>query len=184
MKKQIHCMVDIETLDTDSTAIVTNIGAVAFTFEDKGILSSFYKRLETDDQYARGRTLSPSTIRFWLQQSDAARRELVEQGDSVKKVLKGFSDWCKEVGVGSIWGNGNMFDNVILRSLFKTYGIKYPVTFRDDLDFRTAKILALQKDPNYQLKWPSNPGVEHNALDDARNQVYSLKRLWDEVLCK
>ncbi len=174
-------MVDIETFSLESNAIVASIGGVIFKLNGTtGLGKSFEVFLNTDEQEKRGRVISASTFEWWLEQSDAARNKLLMgKKRSVEAALRKLNKFCRENYVDNIWGNGNMFDCQVLRSLYKDFGVEYPVSFRNDLDLRTVKRMMQAIDPTYKLKWLK--GVEHCALDDAKSQanvvVHVMKRL-------
>ena len=100
--------------------------------------------------------------------------------EDVKAALTRFSEFCK--GARRVWGNGNMFDNAIMRDLYDDYGMQYPVRFWEDLDMRTLKRVwnlicnVVSKD-----KLPTNKGVAHNALDDAKIQVLQCQQMFKEL---
>jgi hypothetical protein len=55
---------------------------------------------------------------------------------------------------------------VILRNAFEKCDIKYPVSFRNDLCFRTLNHFTKS-----QIEWGNRVGTYHNALDDAKTQM-------------
>lgn len=181
-------MVDLETLGTDTDTQVLSIGAVRFrldTLDDiESILDedrNFYVRLDEDDQASKGRSSDPATIEWWNKQSAGARSVFDEEREDTTRALKRFLKFCK--GAKRIWGNGNMFDNAIVRDLCSDYDLKYPVPFYRDLDVRTLTYLW-----NLVTNWVSNGkrptiqlGEEHNALDDARRQVLQCQLMYNDV---
>jgi len=182
-----HLMIDCETLSLESNAVIATIGAVVFKLDGEvEILDSFYSRLTLNDQTMNGRHISANTFIWWLQQSDEAKNEiynpLLERLDAYHALVS-LQDFCIEHSIETIWANGNMADCIWLRSIFKDFDLKYPVTFRNDLDFRTAKVLTETKRPNYKFKWPKS-GVKHNALDDAKNQAICLMHMFKDVILK
>ena len=174
-----HIMVDIETLDTKDTAVITSIGAVKFNPTTREILAKHQWNVDDfKEQQALGRTIDIDTITWWMDQSKDAINKTFKSnnGISLKNALYEFSNFCgldlalmnfKDI---YIWGNGNMFDNAILRNAFTMYDLQYPCDFRNDLDLRTIKWLFKDSD----IKTES-VGTKHNAVDDAEYQV--------DVLC-
>lgn len=183
-KNNPEVMVDLETLGTDTDCVVLSIGAVRFRMgvqDDITTITSpkrnFYARLAIDEQTSRGRSISPDTVDWWDRQSAEARSVFDETPEGVAGVLKRFSRFCE--GSKRIWGNGNMFDNAIVRSLYDDYDRDYPVEYWRDLDVRTLTWLW-----NFCTDWRSkgkrpqfNVGEEHNALDDARRQVLQVQTM-------
>src|SRR3546814_2365974 len=75
-------MVDLETLDTKNSAVVLSIGAVVWEtlVDDAGsldysVVERFYRVLSIDEQLAAGRTVSESTLLWWMRQDPTARAE-------------------------------------------------------------------------------------------------------------
>lgn len=181
-------MVDLETMGTESGTQVISLGAVRFrmgSMDDVRTIMAparaFYARLGLDEQGDRGRTVNADTAAWWENQSDAARAVFDEEEEDVAHVLKSFSRFCK--GSKRIWGNGNMFDNAIVRDLYNDYGQDYPVGYWQDLDVRTITYLW-----NFLTNWKSKGkrptivlGEEHNALDDARRQVLQVQTMMNEL---
>lgn len=181
-------MVDLETMGTETDTQVISIGAVRFRMGSQDDVETimepdraFYARCNLYDQAIRGRTENPETAAWWADQSDAARAVFDEEEEDVAHVLKSFTRFCK--GASRIWGNGNMFDNAIVRSLYTTYGQDYPVGYWKDLDVRTLTYLW-----NFLTNWQSKGkrpevtlGEEHNALDDARRQVVQVQIMMNQL---
>lgn len=162
-------MLDLETLATQSNAVIVSIGAVNFdeeNLEEEG----FYAVLDTADQVKHGRVIDASTVSWWSTQSDGARKVLSERQQPVVDVLEQFADFCKE----RIWGNGADFDNIILGSLYDAYGIKRPWSYSKNRCFRTIKNV-MKLTPKETR--PEFEGVKHNALADALNQAQHLQVL-------
>src|SRR5690606_12661716 len=84
-----HIMLDLETLDTASSAVVVSIGAVAFDPYTNAIGDKFYVEMTEDiaEQQKKGRTISGDTVRWWMQQDVLAKRVFsVPPPDGVKRV--------------------------------------------------------------------------------------------------
>jgi exodeoxyribonuclease VIII len=181
-------MVDLETLGTSTDSQVISIGAVRFrldTVDDIESITdpgrSFYVRLDEYDQEAKGRTSDPGTVEWWSNQSAEARQVFNEDREPTSGALKSFLKFCR--GAKRVWGNGNMFDNAIVRSLCDDYDLEYPVPYHRDLDVRTLTYLW-----NLVTNWGSKGkrpeillGEEHNALDDARRQVLQCQIMYRDI---
>lgn len=178
-----HIMLDLETLDTTSSAVVISIGAVAFDPETTALGDMFYVEL-TDDiaaQQARGRTISGDTVRWWMQQDVLAKRVFsVPPADDVERVttqeaLSRFNLFVADNSGRDVqmWGNGADFDNVILGSLYDAFGAYKPWSYGRNRCYRTMKNLGIG---------PRNPksreGVHHNALNDAITQAVHLQEIF------
>ena len=180
----IEVMVDIETLDTTSSALVCSIGAVRVDPEigkvRLGQVDQFYCVLDWQDQVDRQRTISPHTVSWWLKQSEAARKAIcaadrTDYGRNKKNNLSELEAFRGFVGTSPIWANGADFDLVILQSLYKSYAdlIPFAWSFRNHRCYRTLKAIW-HKD----ITFPQDRGTAHNALDDAIYQAEVLCRLY------
>lgn len=181
-------MVDIETLGTKQNAVVLSIGAVRFRMgvqDDVDTIMdgdrNFYARLDTDEQELRGRTTDEDTLAWWKRRSSQARNVLTETGEPVQSVLARFTIFCADAK--RMWGNGNMFDNAIIRSLYDDYNQDYPIPYWRDLDMRTLTWLW-----NFITDWRSKGklpkvdlGTKHTADDDARRQALIVQQMLIEL---
>lgn len=164
---ETHIMIDLETLDTRSTAVVIAIGIVAFALNGT-IRGDFYCRLNIDDQLSSGRTVSGSTLSWWMTQSEEARRQ--NFSGETKKLIDGLrlcADFVRAVDPAGVWGNGANFDNAILASLFMSQSLPVPWAFYKDRCYRTVSSM-------YPSIKRAQGGTHHNALDDAHSQVVHL----------
>lgn len=176
-----HIMLDLETLGVKPGCIVLSIGAVEFS--PAGVGREFYTVLSTADQATLGLVEDPDTVKWWSQQSEAARRVFREEQQPLAEALRLFAAFCASVAAPSrlaLWGNGADFDNPILRAVFDAAKIDAPWGKYNNRCYRTIKSLSEVKQPK--------PEVPHHALYDAKAQadhaVYVLNALrphWDDV---
>lgn len=177
-----HIMLDLETLDTTSSAVVISIGAVAFDPRTNALGDKFYVEMTEDiaAQQARGRTISGDTVRWWMQQDVQAKRVFSESIDGVDRVntfeaLSRFGLFVAANGDRDVelWGNGADFDNIILGSLYDAFGLRKPWSYGRNRCYRTMKNIGIG---------PRRPqvreGVHHNALDDAITQAVHLQEIF------
>ena len=181
-------VVDLETLGTGDDAQVVSIGAVRIRLDGRDDLETireparcFYRVLDRVDQMRRGRSINADTQEWWDSQSEEAREVFDEPGEDPTVVLEDFAEYCG--GAKRMWGNGNMFDNAILRSLFNDYEMEYPFKFWSDLDMRTLTYLW-----NKLTGWVSkgkrpdiHVGVAHNALDDAQTEALQMQKMYQDL---
>jgi hypothetical protein len=93
---------------------------------------------------------------------------------STSAALTEFGEFILAQGpVPRIWGNGAAFDNVILRSLYESFGQRAPWSYSQDRCYRTFKSLPGAPNPETKAIY----GVEHNALDDAIGQALHMKEV-------
>ncbi len=183
-----HVMADIETLGTGNNALPISIGAVKFTRD--AILGKFEVGIDPDDAQRYGRTITGSTVMWWF---DPARDEARKRVFAMPKVdlssaLQGFADWCRlpvapgvpegEVPLdgeailqlGSLWGNGAIFDNVILETAASATQTDWPFPFYRSECYRTMK----NRNPEIAFE---RHGIHHDAVDDALSQALHLQRI-------
>lgn len=176
-------MLDLETLDTRQSAVVTSIGAVGFDPNSTALGARFYLELveDTASQQEHGRTISGATVLWWMQQGAAAKQLFASpppagvERVSTAVALERFRLFVNAYGGkdARIWGNGADFDNVILGSLYESYGLQKPWSYSKNRCFRTMK--NLDTGP----RQPKNrDGVHHNALDDAVAQAMHLQEIF------
>jgi hypothetical protein len=163
----MHIMIDLETMGTRPTAPIMSIGAVAF--DATGIHDKFYANVDLKSAVNSGAAIDPSTVMWWMSQSDESRAALLDKDDQYAIVgalsaLSAWRDWGKVVGV---WGNGATFDNVILRETYYRAAVPCPWPFWNDKCYRTVKGIY----PDVELV---RVGTLHNALADARTQAEHL----------
>lgn len=159
-----NVMIDLETLGVSSSSIIVSLGAVWFDGKDR-LGAEFYQVFDLDDQAKYGRTINPSTVKWWMNQSEGARAVFQKPPTKTSTVLADFVDFLGEGNKwAKVWGNGVDFDNVLLGTLYETYGLQKPWSFGNNRCFRTLKNLV----PSIP---PDREGVHHNALDDARYQA-------------
>ena len=179
-----HVMIDLETLGTGYDAAIVAIGAVQFDpHAPEGTLGpTFYERITVNSALAAG-TLDASTLLWWMEQSDAARRSTFSgPAKPLLTVLAEFNRFIVLVAGMSnvtsehvhVWGNGATFDNVVLRSAFRAAKLIPTWGFRFDRCYRTlANLLPAARRPPFV-----NYGVPHNALDDAIAQARHLQKVY------
>ena len=173
----MHLMVDFETLDTAPSAIVVSLGAAIFKRD--GVLGSFYRVLNIDEQIELGRTMSADTLRWWFTQSKEAQSPFhapVNEKVSLLSCIKDLMLFCEKhlqednnnwAGI-NIWGNGACFDPPILDSMFRDLGMEIPYKFWNIACYRTFEKLTKCK------ALVERQGTHHNAEDDAIYQAETM----------
>ena len=162
-------MIDLETMGTKPGCVVLSIGACFFDVVTGKITDTFYIVLDSEQQKNQGRTVDPSTMKWWSMQSNAAKKVFTDPKENVCMALSKFINFIYKHGTISKihpWGNGSTFDISILENLFQMYGIKVPWLFYNVMDVRTFVSFQAKG-----IKVPKLEGVNHHALDDAINQA-------------
>jgi hypothetical protein len=182
-------MADLETLDTKDSAIVPEVSVVAFDILTGKFLGEYTAFIDIDEQSREGRTVSASTLQFWLTQSDYARSIQVEgmnKSQSIAKVMLGLKKFMQDIcatysenlpEAPYIWGNGIKFDLGKLTSLYECRGYDVPWAFWAERDVRTLVDLMPEAKKEQEFI-----GVPHYGLDDCKHQIRYLTRIYQEIL--
>lgn len=162
-------MIDIETIGTHATAPVLSIGAVVFDRDKGPTQDTFYVEIDVSSAI-KGRDVSGDTLKWWMKQSEEARKQAFGGTESMEEVLTQLTTYLAVVkgkyGSYKVWGNGSSFDITILENLYQQYDMKVPWNFWDVRDCRTVEDISKVKRSSVKRK-----GTHHNALDDAIYQA-------------
>ena len=179
----MHLMLDLETLGSGSNAAILSIGAVLFdpykvnTYEE--LSQRFYKKIDIESAVRYGK-IDASTVKWWMNQGDAAKKEAFNGTDTLPQALNDFASFVMSNNVTGLWGNGASFDNVIIRNAWarvselKQVAPPFPIPFWGDMCYRTVKGLV----PQIKME---RVGTHHNALDDAISQALHLQRVMEAL---
>lgn len=175
----LHISLDLETLGTGYNAAIISIGAVKFDPYRDGLTEfpghdKFFYAAITHESAKRHGTVDQSTLDWWGKQSLEAREAAFNNPNArdLMPVLVEFDDWAR--GCHGMWGNGATFDNVLLRSAYKSCRIDPSWSFRLDKCYRTAiNLLPRNLQPTLV-----RVGTFHNALDDAITQALHLQKVY------
>lgn len=177
-----HLMIDLETLDTRPSAVVFQVGLVAFRDVLHGevngevILEERLLHIDILPQIMDGRTVDPETVRWWRTQNPDSWARHPESCIMPHEIFKHVSEMMGENGVGDVWSNSPSFDAVIMRSLgddLTRRGVSYHEfpSFRDDMDMRTLKKICRRL---RIVEFDNTRETTHNALLDCKDQVFDV----------
>lgn len=163
-------MLDLETMDTAETAAVTAIGGVFFEPHSDTLGDSYLTTISLESAVQSGRTMSASTVAWWLNQPKEAQDAMLANNTQHPVAIRAFAVWLsnRPFKLGRIWANSPSFDCRIMQSCFEGLNLPWPFKFYYERDVRTIKDIA----------WPSGDapnflqgGTKHDALDDAKAQA-------------
>lgn len=161
-------MIDLETLGTSSMAPVVQIGIVTFDYPTLLSQEFLCKRYcwNVIPWPCQMKHADWDTIRWWLEQSDEARKSITTGYDpqSLAKVLEEVCKLFASYDFADVWAHGTTFDIPIFSNLFKLVGYKLPFNYRNVRDTRTMAMMY----PN--VKRPE-PSIRHDAGYDAEAQA-------------
>lgn len=175
-----HGMLDLETLDTTETAHILSIGFVIWTPDhivyDKNTEELNYQtkfHALVPNEYNKGRSISASTVQWWMQQDENARKVFSGRNNAFYGDMQPLFNVVNMIeNVDHIWANDPDFDCAILKNWLAQQcpHVKWP--FWKHRSIRTLKAL-------YDIPEIPRKGTAHNALDDCLyqceivNAVYS-----------
>lgn len=179
-----NIMLDLETMGTGPNAAVIAIGAVFFDIESRHIGATFYRTLKLESVVRGGGEMDASTVLWWLQQSDEARRALYD-AEHVREPEYALAEFSSFVANNSteapkVWGNGANFDNTILASMYRRYNTSPPWKFWNDRCYRTIKATH----PDFPGLDIAPNSIKHHALSDAMHQARTLIELLNPSTCQ
>jgi len=170
------CMIDSETLNTTSKAVVLQVAFVFVPADDpETIIKSVVVHLPIDAQLALNRTIGASTLQFWAGQPNFQNLLILSNGDDfdelpalVRHLIRSFGNIVGNDGC-EVWARGSDFDIAILNSLFSDLGLEAPWRYDAVRDLRTLMSAAgvTKKDViRDEALYP-----QHDADADARYQL-------------
>lgn len=172
---------DLETLGTDADCYIASIGVCQFDIETGKIGDVLYVTIDLE-LLQEDRSITSSTFKWWLKQSEEARKALYERegGFPLIDALYDVKEWIEErAHAPFVWGNGSVFDIAILEDAFKKSKIDIPWKFWNIQDMRTAVRLAESK--GFNKKSVERIGEHHNALDDAMHQARVISAAYNII---
>lgn len=173
-------MLDLETMGNKSNSAILSIGAVEFNIETGETGKEFYERINLQSCLDKGLIVNASTIYWWLQQNEKARKEVSMGGEDLASVLSRLQMFMNTLGNFQIWGNGVRFDVGILEDAYVACGYQeMPWNFRNERDVRTLVSFF----PYIKEHHPFQ-GVEHNPIDDCKYQIAYCHAIWNNIRYK
>jgi hypothetical protein len=166
-------MVDFETLDTANSAVLVSLGAAKFNLKTGELDNDgFYAVIDIDSCLREGRTVSQSTLLWWLKQPPEARAVFHDQAKSeLQEVLSSFTAWLGHADY-RLWGNGPSFDLGKLAHAYQSFGMATPWKFYNERCVRTYRAL-----PGAEAIPKVAPAIAHHALYDAVAQAEHVMQI-------
>jgi exodeoxyribonuclease VIII len=164
-------MLDLETLGTSANALILSIGAVKFDPMSSEILDSIEIFVDPVDAQRCGGRIDASTVIWWMDETRQEARTVMMAQDNrhdLPTALGAFSDWFGPESL-PVWGNGALFDNLILANAYAAIGEPKPWTYKHDNCFRTLRTIA----PG--VACPETTLIRHSALGDATIQAHWMQ---------
>lgn len=167
MKTAKHIIIDIETLGRRNDAAITQVG-LAIADKNFNILDKFLIQVDSKAWHTCNRTFTGETLLWWMQQKNTpvsntstlsvySYKELIEK---LKLIFRMYN-----TSETLVWTKGSM-DLFCIKDLFEYFDMELPWEFWQPRDIRTAK--------EFIEEWQTFENNNHNALDDALNQLGEL----------
>lgn len=166
-----HCMVDLETLSTDTSAVIVTIAAVKFNFESDEI-ETFTVNVDPKSSLKYGMTISQDTLDWWKRQDRAAVDAWKQNPVSINDAVEQFNNFLGDATYTKMWAQGIDLDFPVLRYSLKKVGAEIKWKYWNQCDSRTVFTIA-----NFNTKKATRVGQYHNAIDDCRTQIAWLKQI-------
>jgi hypothetical protein len=168
-----HLMVDLETLDTKTTATILTLGAVRFDPFNNTPMKELYLRVDIDSQDALGCTVSEDTLGWWRKQDTSIMEEAFDPRNRIPihEVMNQFH--ALAWNCDAFWSHGATFDLMILQNIYDRLGRSYPWNFWQMRDTRTLFDIGFEPD------MPQN--AKHNALEDAKRQAIGVRNVYRKL---
>lgn len=173
-----HCMTDLETLGRHPYCPILSIGACSFNMDDElPVVDVFYQAVDLDSCLQAGLRVNADTLKWWMQQSEAAQYAAFLDENAVKLplALDAFTDWICSRPM-QMWGNSARFDYGILEAAYIACGKEIPWAWYCERDYRTIKSMPAAKDIELV-----RVGTFHRAADDAISQALHLRRICQQL---
>lgn len=172
-----HICIDIETMGHKYGSAIVAIGAVQFDLKSGEVGKQYYSSIELESCINAGLTMDVSTVMWWLNQSEDARKSLQIMPEPLEIVLLEFTKWME--GVNStecqIWANSPSFDLNLLECAFSKFGMKTPWFYWQERDCRT--LVAF----NPQLKKSIINDLPHDAISDCLYQIKYCSAIYNSI---
>ena len=163
-----HVMIDLETFGTRTNSVIVSIGAVQFDPYSQARGETFHEAIDVKSAVGHGMKIDPSTVLWWLEQSDDARAKLVNKvksASSLATALGAFRSFLQRIPDVRVWGNGADFDLALLQQAYESIGQEKPWKYNASRCYRTLRSeFGIEED--YVA-----PLVAHDALEDAIAQA-------------
>ena len=173
-----HVMFDLETWDVEPSAVIRACAVIHF--DSTGKVHKQYLidcRPSIDDQLECGRTIRPSTVKWWRKQKhplssmlDKYPAHAIKKANQVEQMLDTLREALSVLQAPSkaaFWSRGS-FDAQIIEHLFQQFDVAVPWSFRKLRDVRT-----LDEVIPVPLR---DESLMHDPLADCANQIKQVSQ--------
>lgn len=161
--------IDIETLSTQSNAVIVSVSAVKFSLNSDAV-ETFSINLNPLQSKELGLHICPKTIDWWRQKGKEAVSAWQTSRIDLSEGLERFKHFCGDNPKTKYFANGTNFDFPILESSFRAVGKKEPWKYYNLVDMRTIFWLT-----GFDIFNSKRIGTYHVGIDDCLTQIYWMK---------
>lgn len=190
---RLDIVLDLETLGTNNSPVITQIGAVAFDIKTGKKIREFMLSVTIDSCLKAGLKLDGATIKWWMTQSKEVIDEVYgsEKEVTISKALNAFRDWVTALSGGIkkeniyLWGNGILADNTWLKGAHEALNIPEYLSYKNHRDVRTLLDLAsssIGESKSIITGQIASEGSHHNALADAQWEAKLITACWNLIV--
>lgn len=179
MSDHIHCMVDLETLDTRTTAVVLSAAFVPFSMPQGGVLAlggPISQSFQVNDQLLLGRTIDSKTLEWWKNQDSGAQKKAfsgyASASDFFQKTLPYWLGGHPKLKF--FWCKGPSFDAAIIDSFYSMWNFPCPIRYNQWRDVRTV---------GDDVERPKFEGTPHDPIDDCVYQIRQVANYCNSCFC-
>ena len=168
-------MIDLETLDVLPTALILQVGLVRFDADSNSPVAGpdTNPDIELYNVELKGQdgTWSEQTLRWWMNQSDSARKGLETPATlPISQVLGRVQVLAQDKKVTRVWSHGAAFDHPIVIYHLNKLGMGEMCSYRKLRCTRTLFDLFVME--------RTNPQILHRADWDAWAQAEDVRRIY------
>jgi len=174
----LNLMLDLEAFGPRPRGLIVSVGAVIFDDElppESCVLEGdeyrFYGVIDNQDARDSRFVVDGDTMAWWATQGAAfgqLLQEMCTKGERLEAMFGRLGSWLQRFEGTPLrhWANAPSYDTVMLENAFTTLGMKFPLAYKTERDYRTMMELA------HGAVRPDVPATGvHNALFDAIEQA-------------
>ena len=169
-------MIDLESMGLPPDGAIIGLGACFFDLQTCTIGPTFYRAINLATAMRDRGTFTPSTVMWWLGQSQEARDAVRFSAIDIRTAFTEFAEFVvqhSDVKTVRPWGNGASFDLTMLNGAYLRSEIKTPWSPFRERCFRTVRNMY----PGVVYD-PADKGTgAHNAMVDAVFQAEHLFKI-------
>lgn len=171
-------MIDIESMGNKSGSAILSIAAVNFDIKTGQVGKIFYEKCKLQSSLESGLKVDGDTIKWWMEQSDEARKEVMDGKQSLSNLLRNFTLFIESLNPSDlkIWGNSNRFDLGLIEDAYISINKKIPWKYSLERDVRT--LVSFASEIKFEEEFV---GVKHNPVDDCLHQIKYCVKIYNKI---